>query len=60
MKILKTLAVVLSIALLSTGMIGCQKEEGPAEKMGQSIDKSMDKTGEAVEEAGDKVEKATD
>ena len=42
-------ALLLSVSL---GMAACE-EEGPAEQLGEKVD-------EAVEEAGDAVEKATD
>ena len=60
MSILKVLAVVLSVAILSTGVVGCQKEEGATEKMGKAVDESVEETGEAMKEAGEDVKKAVE
>ncbi|MCG6867865.1 MAG: hypothetical protein LJE91_03805 [Gammaproteobacteria bacterium] len=60
MSILKVLAVILSVAFLSTGVVGCQKEEGPTEKMGKAVDESAHKTGEAMKESGEDVKKAVE
>lgn len=46
---LASLGLVAMLAVLP----GCEEEKGPAEKLGEAID-------ESVEEAGDAVEKATD
>jgi len=48
--------ILLSLALAAAFMMslaGCVEEEGPLEKAGEAVD-------EAVEEAGDKIEDATD
>jgi hypothetical protein len=67
---LKTIVLSITFALIvALGVGGCEKE-GPAEKAGkeidktvekagEKIDKAMEKTGEKVEEAGDKVKDAT-
>lgn len=60
MKLMKILAVVFSVAFLSAGVTGCQKEEGAAEKMGKSIDESAEKAGDAMKEAGEDVKKAVE
>lgn len=44
---------IIMLALLG----GCEKK-GPAERMGEDIDKAVEKTGESIEEAGDSVEDA--
>jgi hypothetical protein len=54
--------IVLGLALgaLLTSMAampGCKKE-GPAEHAGKEIDKAADKTGHAMEKAGDNVKDA--
>jgi hypothetical protein len=43
--------MIALVVLLS----GCAKE-GPAEKAGKKIDKTIQKTGAQIEEAGDKVQ----
>lgn len=58
MKDLKKLfisAISVMIALfLLVGISGCEKE-GPAEKMGEKIDQSVEEVKDAAEEAGDKL-----
>lgn len=49
-KLVITLVLILSVSFLA---IGCSKKEGPMEKAGKTVDK-------AVEDAGDKMEKATE
>jgi hypothetical protein len=34
---------------------GCQKPEGPLEKVGKSLDKAVERTGDSIERAGDKI-----
>jgi hypothetical protein len=48
--------IVLASTLVTTG---CPKK-GPAERAGESIDRGVEKAGDAVQKAGDKVEDATD
>ena len=49
---------ILLVALLSAGLIGCEKE-GPAESAGAKIDEAMEKAGEKLEEAGEAIEEKT-
>lgn len=51
--------IVLTL-LLSTGIFGCVKEEGPAEKAGKKIDEAVEDAGDQSEEVGDEIEEATD
>jgi len=39
--------------------VACQSQEGPAEEAGKKIDKTIEKAGEEIEQAGDKVKKET-
>lgn len=50
---LKKLLLLIAAATFTFALSGCVEEKGPLEKAGESID-------EAVEEAGDKIEDATD
>ena len=52
MTISKKLSTVVCAGLVVLVLGGCE-QEGPAERAGEQID-------EAIEKAGDKVEKATD
>lgn len=60
MNLTRFLAVLLSVVFLSTGIAGCQKDEGAAEKTGKTIDGSADKAGEAVKDAGEDIKKAVE
>ena len=53
---------VFGAALLATAMFvalpGCQKQEGPAERAGKTVDKAIDQAGEKMEEAGKDIQDA--
>ena len=55
-------AKVFGAALLATTMFvalpGCEKQEGPAERAGKAVDKSVDQAGEKIEEAGKDIQDA--
>lgn len=55
----KSLNTGLVIAAFLVALSGCQKQEGPAEKAGKSVDNAVDKVGQQVEKAGDKIQDAT-
>jgi len=57
---MRTLIVVLSVALLALGPVGCQKKEGPAEEAGKKVDQAVEKAGSAAKEAAEKAEKKLD
>ena len=57
MKSNKTLAAALAAAVLIAGLSGCQKQ-GPAERAGKAVDKAVDKTGQQIEKAGEKIQDA--
>ena len=46
-------ALIISVLLIA----GCQKE-GPAERAGKEVDKTVDKVGQQVEKAGDSLQDA--
>ncbi len=50
----KTVALLLISAL---AFAACQKE-GPAERAGREVDRSVQKAGQAIESAGEKVQEA--
>ncbi|MFN4351854.1 MAG: hypothetical protein ACK4F6_13710 [Hylemonella sp.] len=62
MKLRTTLCAALVLTGLLAALAGCQKQEGPAERAGQKIDKAVEKTGEKIsetkEKVGEKLEKA--
>ena len=45
-------------AVLLVGVLGCH--EGPAEQAGEKIDKGVDKAGDSLERAGDRVQDRVD
>lgn len=50
--------VMLTTALLLVAGLGC-RTEGPAERAGKKIDKTVEQTSEVIEETGRKVEEAS-
>lgn len=49
------IAVVVT-GMLALALVGCEKKEGPAERAGKEVDKTMSKAGEQIEKAGEKIE----
>jgi len=62
MEFKMTMGPAVVMTALLAALSGCQKQEGPAEKAGQKIDKAVEKSGEKIdaakEELGEKLEKA--
>jgi predicted small secreted protein len=58
MKPVKTLSAALVISALLVALSGCEKQEGPMEKAGQSIDNATESVGEHVENAGEAIQDA--
>lgn len=54
----KSVIAVLATSALIVGLAGCEKKEGPAERAGKEIDKTVDKVGQQVERAGEKIQDA--
>jgi len=59
----KNAAAVLGIAALAAALAGCQKKDevsgkGPAEKVGEQIDRATAKAGEELNKAGEKAGQA--
>ena len=54
MKIWKSVIAALAMSVLLVGMYGCQ--EGPAERAGKKIDKTVEQGGQQVEKAGKKIQ----
>ncbi|MFC6672114.1 hypothetical protein [Marinobacterium aestuariivivens] len=55
MKGVKTVSALLFTGALLAALSGCEKEEGPAEKAGEEIDKAMQEAGEEADKTMDKV-----
>lgn len=66
MKMINSVITVLAASALFFGLAGCQKSEGPAakspvaegpaERAGKEIDKTVDKAGQQVEKTGEKIQ----
>jgi predicted small secreted protein len=56
MKTMKKLGAVLATGALLMVFAGCQKTEGPAERAGKDIDHAVDKAGQKIEQAGEKIQ----
>ncbi len=54
-KISKNIIAALVVSLLLMGISGCKKE-GPMERAGKNIDKTVEKGGDQVEKAGKKIQ----
>ena len=58
MKSVKTLSAALVMSALLVALAGCEKQEGPMEKAGKSIDNATESVGEHVEDAGEAIQDA--
>lgn len=54
MSILKKILIAVLFGCLSLAIVSCD-QRGPAEKVGENIDKGIEKTGNAIEEAAEEV-----
>lgn len=50
MKSRKSIAAALAMAMLVVGLCGCEKE-GPLERAGKQVDKTVEKAGDKIEDA---------
>jgi hypothetical protein len=48
----------LAVGILVSGLAGCEKKEGPAERAGKALDKSVESAGQQLEKAGQKIQDA--
>jgi predicted small secreted protein len=58
MKPVKTLSAALVISALLVALSGCEKQEGPMEKAGKSVDNATESVGEHFENAGVAIQDA--
>ncbi len=54
----KSLIAGMAMSALIVALPACEKREGPAERAGKEIDKAVDKVGQQVERAGEKIQDA--
>jgi hypothetical protein len=57
-KIRNIAGVALLAGMLIAGLSACEKKEGPAERAGKEIDKSVEKVGQSIEKAGQNLQDA--
>ena len=59
MKVIGKLGTaVLATSLLVLGLSACEKKEGPAERAGKEVDKTVEKAGQQLEKAGQSIQDA--
>jgi hypothetical protein len=58
MKIRSIVSTGLAISILIVGLSACEKKEGPAERAGKEIDKTIEKAGQQLEKAGQQIQDA--
>jgi predicted small secreted protein len=58
MKPVKILSAALVISALLVALSGCEKQEGPMEKAGKSVDNATESVGEHIENAGEAIQDA--
>lgn len=60
MKIYRIVIAALVMTGLLMGLSGCIKQEGPAERAGRKIDKTVEKSGQQIEKAGKKMQEESE
>jgi len=48
----------LAAGILVVGLSACEKKEGPAERAGKEVDKTVEKAGQQLEKAGQSIQDA--
>ena len=48
----------LAVSMLVLGLAACEKKEGPAERAGKEIDKTVERAGQQLEKAGQQIQDA--
>jgi hypothetical protein len=48
----------LAMSILVVGLSACEKKEGPVERAGKEIDKTVEKAGQQLEKAGQSIQDA--
>jgi hypothetical protein len=57
-RIRNSIAAGLAMSILIVGLSACEKKEGPAERAGKEIDKTIDKAGQQLEKTGQQIQDA--
>jgi PBP1b-binding outer membrane lipoprotein LpoB len=53
---MKSISTTLIASALFLALVGCQKQEGPAEQAGKAVDNATDKAGQKIEQAGKDIQ----
>jgi hypothetical protein len=46
----------LAMGILIVGLSACEKKEGPMERAGKEVDKTVESAGKQIEKAGEKIQ----
>jgi len=57
-KLCNGIVAALAAGILIAGLSACEKKEGPAERAGKQIDKSVETVGQHLEKAGQDIQDA--
>jgi hypothetical protein len=57
-KIRNIVCAGAALGILVVGLSACEKKEGPAERAGKEIDKTVEKAGQQLEKAGQQIQDA--
>ncbi len=55
-KLCRNITTGFLTILLAATLTACQKQEGPAEQAGKKVDETVDKAGQQMEKAGEKIQ----
>jgi len=56
MSSFKALVILLSALFFMSGLLGCE-QKGPAERAGEKVDKSVEKTEDKIKDTADRMKK---
>jgi hypothetical protein len=57
-KFRKPTSTALMAVVFIAALAGCQKQEGPAERVGKEVDKAAENVGQQIEKAGESIQDA--
>jgi len=58
MMIKSKAVAAVAMGMLVMALAGCQKDEGPAERAGKELDKTMSAAGDQIQKVGDSIQDA--
>ena len=53
-SLLRPLSLTVGLTLAAATLSACNHDDGPAEELGEKIDESVEKAGDAIEDATDR------